>query len=487
MDNRLPPPPSLRGNYAYNALSLGVNILVPLVMFSYVARVLGPVYYGKTSFAQSIVSFFLVAAGFSIPLYGAREIARHRDSAIERSRIWTELMALNACGTLLTSVVFVVVVLTLPRLAGDKALFFTSGAMLFLNFFSGDWLYQGLENYRYNSLRAIFFRILITAAVFVVVKGPGDYIAFAFLGVIVVAGSNVVGFVRAPTVAPFTLRDIRPLRHLKPLLFLFGSAATVSVYIYLDSVLLGFLAGDRAVGLYTAAMKIDKTIVLGLSAAGSVLIPRISWHIQRGNATEYGRIAQKSVDFMFLLAFPAMIGIMVLAPHLVALLAGPRFTDAVPTTRIAALLLPLIGFNTFLGMQILIPNGEERKVFVSTAVAAVVDMGLIVLLVPRFSHNGAAIAAVAAESAVIIVQLSLARRSYLTFRILNQRTALYALAGLAMGAAVYGITLFIHSTPIAVITGMPVGAILYAGILLAAGEPLSREVLSTVVSRVSNR
>jgi O-antigen/teichoic acid export membrane protein len=81
-------------NYFYNLLLTIANLLFPLISFPYVSRVLGPDGIGKVQFAFSFAQYFAMIAGFGIPIYGMREIARHRNDVEGRSRVFLELVTI---------------------------------------------------------------------------------------------------------------------------------------------------------------------------------------------------------------------------------------------------------------------------------------------------------------------------------------------------------------------------------------------------------
>ncbi|MBD5408329.1 MAG: oligosaccharide flippase family protein [Treponema sp.] len=76
---------SIKSNYIFNTFRTVLNLIVPLIVFPYISRVLGPESLGKVEFANSIVSYFVLFTALGIPTYGIRETARTRgESLFER-------------------------------------------------------------------------------------------------------------------------------------------------------------------------------------------------------------------------------------------------------------------------------------------------------------------------------------------------------------------------------------------------------------------
>ena len=78
---------SIKLNFVLNNIRLLLNLLVPLIIFPYISRILGPEGLGKVEFANSIISYFVLFTALGIPTYGIREIARRRDDPVERSKV----------------------------------------------------------------------------------------------------------------------------------------------------------------------------------------------------------------------------------------------------------------------------------------------------------------------------------------------------------------------------------------------------------------
>ena len=75
-------PVSIKTNAILNVIRKIANILFPLLTYPYVSRVLEPDNYGKFSFANSIISYFLLFSMLGIETYVIREGSRIRDDSL---------------------------------------------------------------------------------------------------------------------------------------------------------------------------------------------------------------------------------------------------------------------------------------------------------------------------------------------------------------------------------------------------------------------
>ena len=68
--------------------------------------------------------------------------------------------------------------------------------------------------------------------------------------------SDYVNGTPAPYISNLDLR-----KHIKPLLYIFLTIFSISIYFSLDTILLGFLANNESVGYYSTALKLNKLII----------------------------------------------------------------------------------------------------------------------------------------------------------------------------------------------------------------------------------
>lgn len=122
-------------------------------------------------------------------------------------------------------------------------------------------------------------RILSLIALFVFVKDKNDLFIYALITVIANSGSNIFNFIRLRKYIKIHKIEFKRLslsRHLKPALQIFVLNLIISIYVNLDSVMLGFLKDQEAVGYYTAATRLTRAVLAIVASMGSVLLPRFS-------------------------------------------------------------------------------------------------------------------------------------------------------------------------------------------------------------------
>lgn len=388
-----------------NFIMTASSILFPLITFPYISRVLLSEGNGKVAFASSVITYFTMFASLGIPTYGIRACAKVRDDKEKLSRTAQELLIINSVTMLITTLVFILSVVFIPKFGAEKELFIINGIGMALNVFSVNWLYNALEQYAYITVCNIAVKLVSLGLMFAFVRNPEDYIIYGAITVIASSASYVFNFVYAQRFITLKKQGKYEFAvHIKPILIFFAMSAAINVYTNLDVVMLGFMKGDREVGYYNAAIKVKTLLVTLITSLGTVLLPRLSYYINEGKKDEFFRMLGKAANFVVILGVPLTFYFSLFAKESILFLAGTDFMGAVAPMIVLMPTVLLIGLSNITGIQILTPLNAEKKVLYSILWGAGIDFVLNLALIPKFASSGAAFATVMAELLVLVVQ-----------------------------------------------------------------------------------
>lgn len=90
---------------------------------------------GLVNFVDNTVSYFLLFATLGINILGVREIATVKSNLDERNQVFSNLLGMNLCFSLITLVVYLVCVMAIPQLRQYEELFTLELPKLFLQCF----------------------------------------------------------------------------------------------------------------------------------------------------------------------------------------------------------------------------------------------------------------------------------------------------------------------------------------------------------------
>lgn len=138
---------SVKKNFYYSSFLTVSNYIFPLLTYPYVSRVLGVTNIGICNYVDSIINWFSLFSMMGIGIIGIREIASAHLK--DRSKIFSSLLVLNLIITVMVLIVLIVCIITLPNLYEYRNLLYVGVIKLICNVFVIDWLYKGLEDFKY--------------------------------------------------------------------------------------------------------------------------------------------------------------------------------------------------------------------------------------------------------------------------------------------------------------------------------------------------
>lgn len=396
---------SIKVNFIMNAILTMSSFVFPLVTFPYVSRILLPEGMGKVAMGTAVVAYFALLARLGIPMYGIRACAEVRDDKVQLSKVVHELFLINLGMTGISYLLFFATVFIVPAFQAEYVLYLIIGSTLLFETIGVEWLYKGLEEYKYITYRSIFFKIVALVATFLFVRSQEDYIKYGAITILAASASNLLNFYNLRKYITFQVLpkyDFKP--HIKPILIFFATTCAIVIYTQLNTVMLGLMKTNADVGLYDSAMKIKNILVSIVTALGAVLLPRASYYVKQGLFEEFSRITAKAIHFVCILALPLVAYFILFATNGIHFLSGERFDGAILPMQIILPTVFLIGLTNVIGIQVLVPLGKEKEVFYSVAGGGIVDLIACFFLIPEFSVVGAAASNLLAELTVFVVQ-----------------------------------------------------------------------------------
>lgn len=208
------------------------------------------------------------------------------------------------------------------------------------------------------------------------------------------------------------------------------------IYYRIDTIMLSLAASAAVVGWYGAAYRIFDTMVflpnLVISAIMYPVFSKLSLHSQ----SDLKVAVEKSLNFLLFCGIPISTGLIVAAPNLVGFFYHrPEFIHAIPVMQLLAPGLLFLYINSVLNSAI-ISVGGEKKITLMAAMALLFNVGLNLILIPRYLHIGAAIVTSLTELLLTALSILFMPRTLLPLNSLKV-AAKALVASLMMGLAIW--------------------------------------------------
>lgn len=447
-----------------SVISLGGGALAArLVAFAgtaYIARVLGPAAFGIIGFALALTRYFRLAVDGGFHPVGAREVAAHSGRAAELAANMILFRLLVAGGALL---VLGLVALILPKPVEVRLVVFLMGLELLSLAVDTSWVYKGLERNRPVGIALVLAEVTSVLGLFAFVRSPADVVivplafvggqfaASAYLALPLFRGHPVVGRVREGFVLFRSAGALIVSKLMRVLFFSF------------DVLLLGFIIGEAAVGLYTAAYRICFVVTaLGMALTFSYL-PEFTRAVRQG-VGNVGEIAGRSLELSSVLVVPIAVGGVVLAQPLITAVFGAPYAEGALAFQ---LLLPSVGLSLLRGTHsnVMLVHGRLRQDMWIVVTATLLNVVLNIVLIPRHGIAGAAVATLVAEALNLLLGYAMAVRLGMPFRVRPYTRSMAA-------AAVMAVVLVLVGASLHVFVRIALGGVTYvAALALFRGVP----------------
>ena len=473
---------SVKVNYILNLINTGTQMLFPLITFPYVCRVIEADGIGQINFFQSIISYISLFTCLGIPMYAIREIARDRSDVVKMNRTAMEILLLHSMLTLVGYAIVAILCLTVPQIQVNIPLFLILSLTIFFTAIGCEWFYQGIEDFKYITIRGLIIKTVSVVLLFIFVKSKTDLLYYGCYTVFGVLGGNIFNFFRLRKYIHrenIIFSELHIKRHVKPVLKVFSFSVVTSIYLQLNTVLLGFLKNALAVGYFAAATKVMQMLLTMSACLGSVMMPRASHLIAENKEDEFSRLIQKSYDFTLAIALPMTIGLIFCAPSLITALCGVKFEHSILPSQIIAPIILMVAISNVFGIQVLFPKGKINIVTLCCGIGAVADLILNLCLIPFFSYIGTSIAYLGAEVATTVSMYFIGSK-YIPILYFKKSHLTYALGCIVMAFALYGISLLQLPTLTSLWVQGCCGVLTYFIILCISKDEMLIQILSKI-------
>ena len=396
---------SIKRNFEYNLLLTLCNYIFPLLTYPYASRVLGVEKIGVCSFVDSVINYFVLFSMLGIGSYGVREIAKCKEDKDRRNFVFSNLIIINFLLTLIALLSLIASIIWVPFFVEYKSFLWVGAAKLLFNMFLIEWFFQGIQDFKYITIRSIFVRTIYVIAVFVFVHSENDAIVYFGLTVLTTLLNAIINWHYSHHYVILSFLKLNFKLFIIPI-FVFGYYRILtSMYTTFNVVFLGFSSGDVEVGYFSTATRLHGIIMAAFSALTTVLVPKVSELLVDGNKQRLIELADRTFSILVTISVPAILFCLFCAEDIICIIAGDGYSGAVLPFRIVIFLLLVIGMEQIVVQQFLMASSSNKSVFTLSTTGAVVGLLLNFILTPQYGSIGTSISWSISELSVLAVGL----------------------------------------------------------------------------------
>ena len=479
-------PKSIKKNYIYNLVYQILVIIIPLVTAPYLSRVLGVEGVGIYSYTLSNVSYFILLANVGIASFGQREIAMNQDNRKKYSKVFWDLYGYQLLIGLVAVLFYLVYVFFFSKYTIIQA-------VLIVNLFSAiidiTWLFQGLEEYKYISIRNIVVKLVFTAAIFIFVHSSDDLLLYLGLNAgATVLSAGIMWLSAHKILNKPKFKEIRVFKYWKDTIIYFLPQIATQIYTILDKTMLGLITGSQVEnGYYEQAYRITSIVMTVITSLNIVIAPRMAYLYKKGDIAQIRYRLAKSLRFVFLLSIPMTIGLMIVGPGFSQWFFGPGYEKVQILMPVIAPIIFIIAISNCLGVQCLTPCGKRAKSALALWIGAGVNLISNLILIPHFASIGASIGTIIAETTITILFIIFSKK-YIDFKTAIKGMRNYVIGGILMAMALFITLHFLPEfTALNTIIAVAVGVLTYGATMIVTHDEFVFEYIDLIKRKFLKR
>jgi O-antigen/teichoic acid export membrane protein len=384
-------------------LSQIISYLFGFFTIMYSARYLGPENYGILSLALALTGIFGILVDLGLSNLIVREISRDKSLS---NKYLTNTSIMKFFLGLMTIVLIIITLKIVGYPPEVSNVIYIITASVIISSFSAIFnsIFQAHEKMEYLAIATILNSLLMfVGVIFAISKGYTIFI-FAYLyfviSLIILFYNLIIYNWKFPSLKMEinfgfwkpTFKEALP----------FGlSGFFVTIYYWIDSVMLSLMVNNEVVGWYNAAYRIIMVFLFIPIVINTAIFPAMSkFYISSKQSL---RIAyEKYFNYMIIIGIPLGIGTTLLANRVILLIYGTEYINSIPALQILVWSSVMIFISGSFG-RLFEASNKQSIITKITAICAVGNILLNLILIPQFSYIGASIVTVITELAALIL------------------------------------------------------------------------------------
>lgn len=376
---------TLFANLGYLSLLQIAGYIFPLITIPYLAKVIGVDGFGKIAFASSVIIWFQTISDWGFNYTATRDVAKNRSDIGRVSDIFSSVFWARCLLMIVSFIILVFLIILIPKFREDSNVIFATFLMIPGYIMFPEWFFQAMERMKYITILNILSKALFTVAVFIFVKEKSDYILqplFVSCGYIL---SGILAFYYIRRIWGIKLKKVPPatiFSAIRSSFDVFLNNIMPNLYNSFSTMLLGFVGGPSANGIYDAGCKFVNIAQQFMQVVSRTFFPFLSRKIEKHHL------------YVIINVFLAAVGsllLFLLSPLLIKLFFTPEFISSIIIMKIMSISLFFLMLSDVYGTNYMIIQGKERKLRNITLICSLIGFAISFPLIHYFDYIGAAL------------------------------------------------------------------------------------------------
>lgn len=265
---------------------------------------------------------------------------------------------------------------------------------------------------KYVSILNIGIGLIYTASIFVFVRNATDYLYVPLINSVgtLIIGIYALRLVKTEFDVNFSRPSANDIKHqLEDGWHLFISTLATNLYSTSTRFILGLFVSNTILGYYSVAETIARALQQLVTPISQSLYPYFS-KLQSENRPKAIFQLKKLSVIIGVSSFLISVILVILAPYLIEILAGPEYAASVPLLQVYVFVVFAVAVGNVLGMQGLLSFGQKEKYSKIVLFAGVLHIIILLGLIFLLGSMGAVIAVVITQLVICLIEYIVLRR-----------------------------------------------------------------------------
>jgi len=357
-------------------------------------------------FALATVQYIIMFVDFGFDYTGTKLISINRDNSTKLKEIFLSIYFIKGIIFLVSTLIFMILLLTIKKFHENYIIFIFTYLMVIGNYLFPVWYFQGIEKMKYIAIINFIFKFITTLTIYFFIKKPQDYI---FVPLLISSGYLMTGMsgslIATLKVKPnFEIPSIKVLKnYFKNSFDVFIANLGTSLYILATPLILGFVAGDKAVGNYSIAEKTVRGIRYIISPLTQAIFPHFSKKFSEIKTSESLFILKKFVIILIPFLTILTLSVFFTSNVLTKLLTGNYDIFVSRNIKILSLIIIFGSLNNILGILGMINLNMEKQLKITILKGGIFNFFLCFILSIFFKDMGSSLSVVLTEFLIVIL------------------------------------------------------------------------------------
>jgi O-antigen/teichoic acid export membrane protein len=366
-----------------------------------VARYLGAQGWGVLNLGLAFTAVFGILATFGLTTVATREVAKDRGLA---SKYVANLIPMIVVFALATIGLIIVLVNAFGYSQETIYVIYILSVGIIVSALSSLFLaiFQAFEQLQFQAAAWVIASVVPLCGAVILIQLHLNVVAFALLALLTIGSGSVVGlaYVYAICVRRFFVPHLEAdftfwkgaLTEAWPMA---AMGISIMIYFRIDVILISVIQGTTAVGFYSVAYTLAEALTVVPSMFVASIFPILS-RLHQASKTSFRDASAQSARYLLYLALPMAFFVTLWAKPIVFFLFGAKFESSIAALQILIWAAAIMYVTMVLGTAFITANLQRLNMKL-TFIAVAVNIGLNLLLIPKYGIYGSSFATVATE------------------------------------------------------------------------------------------